>query len=156
MAALFDGSDLAQKVGVTAQLVTQTDEGWPHVAMLSVGEILILGDQGAALGLWPTSSTAANLSHSGKATLALVHARSAWLAQIVVERHADLPVGDEQRRCFMTRLVTIREDAAPYAELLTGIRFRLKDPEDVVDRWRHSVEALRRYAVSAVNTSEGS
>lgn len=149
IATLFDGSDLGGKAGVTAQLVTQTDEGWPHLAMLSVGEILILGDRGAALGLWPTSTTAANLSHRGKATLALVHERSAWLARMVVEREAQLPVDGDQRRCFITRLVTIREDVAPYAELVSGIRYRLKDPAEVFGRWRRSVEVLRRFGTSA-------
>jgi hypothetical protein len=35
-------------------------------------------------------------------------------------------------------------DEAPYAELTSGVRFRLKNPADVLRRWHRQIEALRR------------
>jgi hypothetical protein len=41
------------------------------------------------------------------------------------------------------RVEDVQEDAVNYAELTSGIRFRLHDPEAVVARWQQTIDALR-------------
>lgn len=55
------GRLLAAKEEVTALLVTTTDDGWPHVAMLSVGELTAVEPHRPRAALWPSSTATANL-----------------------------------------------------------------------------------------------
>ena len=64
---LLDGSDLDGKVGETMELLTVGPEGWPHVALLSAGEVLAATPEEIRLALWPSSQTTANLRRTGQA-----------------------------------------------------------------------------------------
>lgn len=68
---VLDGRDLADKIGVTPQLVTVDDDGWPHIALLSAGEVVLERPDGARLALWPDSTTSANLIARRLALLAV-------------------------------------------------------------------------------------
>ena len=41
--SLFSGEGLAAREGLTFLFLTITADGWPHLAMLSVGELLAVG-----------------------------------------------------------------------------------------------------------------
>ena len=59
-------------VGLTILVLSELEAGWPHLAMVSVGELVVAADGRLALALWPTSTCAANLARTGRATLAVV------------------------------------------------------------------------------------
>src|SRR5437879_3989755 len=79
---LLDGSDLDGKVGETMELLTVGPEGWPHVALLSAGEVLAATPEEIRLALWPSSQTTANLRRTGQATLTFIQQEGAYYAQL--------------------------------------------------------------------------
>ena len=146
LSGLLDGSDLASKEGVTALLLTMTDDGWPHLAMLSVGELVAVGPGSMRAALWPTSTATRNLTTTEQATIALVHKGVAYYVRCRSHRGDDLdvPSSDAGLAYFALEIADILEDVVPYAELTGGITFRLADTEQSLPRWRERVEALRR------------
>ena len=98
---LLDGEDLPGRVGLTALLLTATDEGWPHLAMLSIGELLALDPRRLRLALWPRSTAAANLTRAGRLTLALVHDGAGYSIRARAGRRPDLTLaGGRQLAAF--------------------------------------------------------
>jgi|SRR5580658_1806310 hypothetical protein len=140
---LLDGHDLEAGVGLTIQLLTADESGWPRVALLSVGEVLVLDDSILRLALWPGSRTTANLTRTGRATLAFVHDHASYTLQVEARRAADLAEPAE-RAVFCGRVAALQRDEVPYAVLTTGIAFDLPDPAPVLERWRTTIDALRR------------
>jgi hypothetical protein len=139
---LLDGSDLESKVGETLELLTVGPEGWPHVALLSVGEVLAVAPAEIRLALWPSSQTTANLLRTGQATLTSVRPEGAcyvWLLAAPLDAGLELATF----RCSVQRLVLDRVD---YADLTHGISFTLRDPSAVVARWEGVIAALRAAA----------
>ena len=144
-APLFQGDELEKWAGVTFLLLTVTDDGWPHVAMLSVGEVLSTSPRGLRVALWPTSTTTANLTRAGQATLAFVHANTAYSLRCSARRAPDIrPAPEGPLAVFELRIEAVLEDVAPYAELTGGVTYRLKEPEQVWPRRHATIEALRR------------
>ena len=67
----FDGTHLEDKLHVAAVLATVDAEGWPHLAYLSAGEVLVHGPRRVSVCLWPASrSTATNLASQTAPTAA--------------------------------------------------------------------------------------
>jgi hypothetical protein len=146
---LLDGSDLARWVGETILLLTSTPDGWPHVAMLSVGEVLLLDAQRLSLALWPGSTATANLTQSGRATLALVHNQAGYYVRVSSQRQDDLAVPETSGYAsFSLQVVDVQEDVAPYATLTSGVTYELKDAASTVARWERTVAALRDRAAA--------
>jgi len=143
LAALLDGSDLDRRVGLTIELLTVDPEGWPGVALLSVGEVVALDGSTLRLALWPGTRTTANLTRSGQGVLALVHDGAAYTLRLMTRRGGDL--ADPERAVFDGRLASARRDEVPYARLRSGITFDLPDADTVVARWRSTVEKLRSH-----------
>jgi hypothetical protein len=141
---LFDGEDLARFEGLTFLLLSSTQEGWPHLAMLSVGEVLISGQGELAVALWRGSTAAGNLARTEQTTLSLIHQGVGYSLRCKARQQPDLDLGEHGRLAFFElRVQDVLEDVAPYAELTSGVSFRLKDPDDVLPRWRDTVEAMR-------------
>lgn len=143
--SLFDGADLAAKEGFTLLLLTTDRNGYPAVAMLSVGEVLSVDGQSLHLVLWPKSSATANLERerAGRATLAMVWAGVAYYIRCSGRRGSDITLGNgDARAYFRLAIDDVLEDAAPYAELTTGVTYRLREPEQVLPRWRETVTLL--------------
>lgn len=142
---LLDGRDLAAREGVTLLLLTATADGWPHVAMLSVGEVVAVGPNRLRAALWLRSTATQNLARERRGTLALVQAGAGYSLRCRAERRADLRLRDGQELAtFDLEIVDVLEDVAPYATLTGGVTFRLKDPAAVVPRWQETIDALRR------------
>jgi hypothetical protein len=141
--ALLD-ADLASSVGVALLLLAISEEGWPHQAMISCGEIAAVSDERLAVALWPSSTAARVLAHGGRATLTLVLPPTAYALRLDVEPAGELetPMAGRLAR-FLATVAAATADEAPYATLESGVRYSLKDPDQVLARWREVREALR-------------
>jgi hypothetical protein len=141
---LLDGSDLAHREGLTFLLLTNDDENWPQVAMLSVGELVAINPRTLHAGLWLQSGTSRNLTRSGQATLVVVANGSGYYVRLSARRGDDLDLGAEGRLAYFSLQVEdVQEDSTEYATLTSGVTFALKHPAQVVPRWQHTVDVLR-------------
>jgi hypothetical protein len=137
---MFDGHALGERLGVSALLCTMSDDGWPHASFLGVGEILVQGPDRLGLMLWPHSSTARNLTRTGRASLFAAAEGAVWEARLQAEAIGE--AGDEPQ-IFRATVAAVRRHHAPYAEVEGMIAFRLLDPPSVLDRWRQQIARLR-------------
>lgn len=140
---LLDGERLEQKVGETLLLLTVNEDGYPHTALLSVGEVYAPSPDELRLALWKTSATTENLTRSGKATLLAFVPPAAYYVELETTTGADLVVGEARYARFTARPRAILEDVVGYATLESGVTFTLPKPERVLARWRAQVAALR-------------
>ena len=145
LAELLDGEGLAAKEGVTLLLLTTTAEGWPHVAMLSVGELVALAPDRLRAALWPASTATRNLTSRPQATIAAVHEGAAYCLRCRARRGVDLDVSSSEAGLafFELELEDILEDVVPYAKLTSGVTFTLADGPAGIARWDERIAALR-------------
>jgi hypothetical protein len=144
--ALLDGSNLAGRGGShDAFLLLTTDEqSWPHMALLSVGELVAVNPRTLRAGLWLHSTTSKNLSRDGRGVLAMVANGNGYYVRLAARRGADLDLGADGRLAyFVLEVEDVLEDAADFATLTAGVTFQLNRPEQVVPRWQHALDALR-------------
>ena len=140
---LLDGHDLAAGEGLTILLLTTSEDGWPQVAMLSVGEVLAISPLRLRLALWPGSGSTANLRRNGQATLMLVTAAGAFYMRVRSRRLADLALSRGPRAAFEVEVEEVLVDLVAYAAISSGIQFELTDRENVLTSWEEAVTALR-------------
>ena len=141
---LLDGSDLANREGLTFLLLTNDEQNWPQVAMLSVGEVVASDARTLRAALWLRSSSAENLTRTGKATLVVIANGSGYYIRLDARRGDDLNLGSEGRLAyFVLGVQDVQEDSTEYATLTSGVTFKLKDPDMVVPHWQQTVQALR-------------
>jgi hypothetical protein len=132
-----------RQVGLTILVLSELEAGWTHLAMVSVGELIAAADGRLALALWPTSTCAANLARTGRATLAVVADGFAFSVRCQVDDEVPVTTGeDPSMRGFVLRVTAAIEDAAPYADLLSGVTYRLHDAQATLARWRRTRAAL--------------
>ncbi|MBV9168939.1 MAG: pyridoxamine 5'-phosphate oxidase family protein [Chloroflexi bacterium] len=144
VSALLDGSELASRVGLTFLLLTTDAAGWPHVAMLSVGELLATEPSKIRAALWLSSSSSRNLERTGRAVLASVLDSAGYYVRVRAERLGDVDVGvDGRLAAFSFAIEDVQEDVVTYARLTSGITFELEQPERVLPRWGRTIAALR-------------
>lgn len=120
--------------GFTLLLLTTRADGWPHQAMLSVGEVAPVAGAGdrLTLAVWPGATSTANLRDRGRATLTAVVDGVAYALFLAVEAAGE--VGRLAR--FDAHVEAATADEAPYARLESGIRFTLVDRDATIARWR--------------------
>ena len=140
---LLDGSDLDSKVGETFLLITVSSDGWPHVAMLSVGEIVALTPTRLAMALWRGTATGANLAREGKALLVLVLDGAGHYIEMTTEYRQILMVHGSELDRYACEVNRVLVDKVDYARLTSGIVFELPNREKVVNYWRETVAALK-------------
>jgi hypothetical protein len=144
---LLDGADLASREGLTFLLITPDEGGWPHLAMLSVGELVAIDARTLRAALWLHSSSSKNLTRAGRAMLMLIADGNGYYVRLAAQRGVDLDLGAEGRLAyFVMHVEDVQEDSTDYATLTSGVTFRLKQPEQVVPRWQRTVDALRAAA----------
>ena len=134
---------MAGRVGFTILLLTTSGEGWPQVAMLSVGEVLAVDQCRVRLALWPGSGSTANLSAGGQATLMLVVGSDSYYVRMRSRRLHDLALSGGPRACFEAEVDDVLLDVVDYATVTSGVDFTLKEPEQVLPAWREAVAALK-------------
>jgi hypothetical protein len=130
--------------GPALLLLSVDEDGWPRQAMISAGEVLAVDDRHLRLGLWPASTTTRNLTARGRATLTAVARGTGFSVRLAVHRHRDLEISSGQRlACFAATVEQATADEVPYAELTSGVTFRLRDRQAVQRRWQRTQAALR-------------
>lgn len=148
--ALLDGEHLDQKVGHVFELLTVAPDGWPHVALLSVGEVLWLAPSRLGLALWPSSTTSSNLRRDGRAVLQLYHGGAAYRARLACSPAGTGQVPDEGKLAlFSAAIEEVTRDAVGYARLTSGPQIELTDIDRVVGRWQVQLQRLREAASAA-------
>lgn len=140
---LLDGEDLERKEGETILLLTAAPGEWPRLALLSVGELYAPSATEVRLALWPDSRTTANLEATGRATLSAILDGVTYDVELEARPDGDVPLGTWSAARFAATVRSVRSDTVGYAEITSGVRYRLKDAPKVLERWRLQVAALR-------------
>lgn len=141
---LLNGQDLTDKQHEAMMLLTVGEDGWPHNAMISVGEIVAVNLTELRIGLWSNTSTTANIIRSNKATLVLIYKGKAHYIRLSLERLEELPNARYQRERFSAKVISAREDVAKYADITSGIKIKLKNNKEIVERWNQTLEDILR------------
>jgi hypothetical protein len=137
----LDGADLLTKTQAL-RLSTIDADGWPHAALLSAGDMVIMPSGHIRFALFPKSTVTSNLDREGRLTIALsldggiceLRLRSRRLAHST----PDVPLA-----FFEAEVETVRQHVAPYAAVTGGVEFSLHDPQSVLPRWQRQIAALR-------------
>lgn len=143
----FDGSDLGDKQGIAALAVSSGPDGWPHTAMLSVGEVVATSPTTVRLATWRGSRLARDVRRSGRLLLEVVLGGRVLKVELetrCVSEFADA-ITSAELMFVDARVRSTREDAVPYARVTGGLEYELVDPGTVVDRWLRTVDALQAW-----------
>lgn len=140
---LLNGEDLGAKEGETFILVTVNDDGWPNLALLSVGEVFVPSLHEIRMALWPGTNTTGNLERSGRATLAAFWGDTAYYVELDVQSFVRSGPTEDSLVRFSGRVRQVLADKVDYADLTSGVRFLLKDKAHVVPRWHQVIQTLR-------------
>lgn len=141
--SFLDGTDLRGGEGRTFLLVTSGPD-WPHVAMLSVGEVLATNDREIRIALWPGTTSTANLTASGRAVLMAIVDDAVHFVRLACRRGADLELSQGKRAFVIASVADVLEDRVTYAQMTSALAFRLVDREATIPRWEETIAALRR------------
>jgi len=136
----LDGSDLLAKTQAL-RLASVDDAGWPHDTLLSAGDMQVLSPQRLRFGLFARSTTAANLARDGRAVLTLALEEGLCEVRLRIRR---LQPDEGSLALYEGTVDEVRMHVAPYADLSSGIVFRLHQPDAVLPRWQRQLAALRR------------
>jgi hypothetical protein len=141
----LDGDHLQESSDEVIQLLTVSEDGWPHAAQLSVGEVLAIGPNLLLVATWPKTHTAENLRRDGRLTLSLVfngallEIRARATSKVEHQTKLDLAV-------FQIKIESVIEHRSNYADVTTGVTFKLHDHERTFARWREQIAALKQLA----------
>jgi hypothetical protein len=141
VAHYLDGTNLLQKTQAF-RLSTVDPAGWPHAALLSAGDMLILPPGRLRFGIFPDSTTAANLMRDGRLTVSLALDEGIWEMRLKARRLAPASP-DVPQAFFEAELESALLHTAPYAAVTSGITFALHEPDAVLPRWQRQIAALR-------------
>ncbi|MCY7865617.1 pyridoxamine 5'-phosphate oxidase family protein [Bacillus spizizenii] len=141
---LLDGNRLNEKQHEAFVLQTVAEDGWPHAAMISAGEIIALSRTDIRIALWKNTATAANILRTGKAQFTAWWKGAAHYVKLQCEPLPPLTEAEYDRDRFACRIVSMKEDVAKYAGLTSGVRIQLHSPEEVLNRWEKTLEELKR------------
>lgn len=139
VSAFLDGTSLQSKVGETILLVAADADGWPRMALLSVGEVLAVPPTEVALALYAASRTTKALMGTGRGLLLVVADGTTYKIQLEVE-----PIRSEGPLLLVRgEIVRVDEDRVSYAQTVSGVRYELDDEASVMQRWEQQIETLR-------------
>ncbi|WIV20695.1 pyridoxamine 5'-phosphate oxidase family protein [Paenibacillus polygoni] len=140
---LLSGENLKDKQREAFLLQTVNEDGWPHSAMISVGEVLAADPYTFHLMLWPNTMTTINLMRSKKAQLVIIYEGLVYYIKLQIKHHSavlsDIHTGER----FSAHIHALKIDKAKYAKIETGIQVKLHNPDSVIDRWQAQVEILK-------------
>ncbi|MBR0006460.1 pyridoxamine 5'-phosphate oxidase family protein [Bacillus subtilis] len=141
---LLDGSCLNEKQHEAFVLQTVSEDGWPHAAMISAGEIIALSRTDIRIALWKNTMTSANILRTGKAQFTAWWKGAAYYVKLECAPLPPLKDAEYDRDRFSCRIVSVKEDVAKYADLTSGVRIQLHSAEEVLSRWEKTLEDLKR------------
>ena len=144
VAGYLNGTDLLTKTQAL-RLSTVDPAGWPHAALLSAGDMVVLSSERVRFALFPQSMTVANLMRDGRITITLAldggMCEMRLRARPLAHSTPDVPLA-----FFEATVETTRVHVAPYAAVVSGVTFELNDPQAVLPRWQRQIAALRAAA----------
>jgi hypothetical protein len=138
--------------GFTMALLTVTEEAFPHQALISIGEIVVLDEEHVRLATWPSSTTTRHMARTGRCALTAVVDGISYTVLLALASHGELALPGAALTVVDGRVVEASADTARYAVLESGIRFRLTDPASVLDRWVTTRRMLRELGPSVWST----
>jgi len=141
---LLNGEDLQNKQHEAMFLMTVTEDGWPHNAMVSTGEIVAIDKENLRLALWPGTTTTKNCLRTKKALLVAVYKGKVNYLRLALSPLGILEGAKHPLERFSAKVELFREDQAKYADITSGIQISLKDPATVLTRWKETIEETRR------------
>lgn len=141
VARYLDGTELLTKTQAL-RLSTVDPDGWPHSALLSAGDMVVIPPRRIRVALFPQSSMTSNLEREGKLTISL--SLNGGICELKL-RSRRLPHSstDVPLAFFEAEVETVRQHIAPYADVTGGVTFSLHDPQAVLPRWQRQIAALR-------------
>lgn len=142
--ALLSGEQLEAKQHEAFILQTVNEDGWPHSAMISVGEVIAIDDFTFRIALWPGTMTTMNLIRSEKAQLVIVHEGLVYYVKLKTKHLSPQNADVHTRERFTAHIHALKIDEAKYAEIQSGIKVRLYDPNTVIERWQSQIESLKQ------------
>jgi hypothetical protein len=141
IAEYLDGTGLLAK-SQALRLATVDAEGWPHAALLSAGDMVIVPSGRIRFALFPQSNMTSNLEREGRLTMSLSLDGGMYELRLrsrrLPNRNSELPLA-----LFEADVEAVRHHVAPYATVTGGITFALHDPQAVLPRWHRQIAALR-------------
>src|SRR6202049_4655439 len=134
----LNGDDLERKLSQAVRISTVSEDGWPHAAMLSAGEMLALDAFEVAMLLYDGSNTSRNLARGGRLTLPLP----------LDHGLCEMRLRDSEETARATPLLHCvgggcAAASVPLCRCRFGVTFRLHDPTSVLARWSRQIETLR-------------
>ncbi|MDN4620207.1 pyridoxamine 5'-phosphate oxidase family protein [Paenibacillus sp. PsM32] len=142
LSELFNGQHLQSKQQLAMPLLTVNEDGYPHQAMVSVGEVIATDHKHLRLALWEGTTTTGNIIRTGQALLTLVWQGVSYALRLSLTPLPALPEATYARARFVATIEHIREDTAKYAALTSGITIELHQAEDVLERWQQTLQEL--------------
>lgn len=141
---LLDGAGLADRIGPTLLLVTTGDDGMPHLAVLSVGEVLATGGAEVRIALRRDSGSSEALRRTRLGLLVTVVDGALFRVQLSVSAAHDAAMASGERvALFAAEVRHVSEDRVHYARLLHGIEYELPEAGPVLDNWEEKLAMLR-------------
>jgi hypothetical protein len=138
---LLNGEDIPNKTGLALLMTTVDARGYPHPALLSVGEVFAPSSTELRLALYATSSTTNNLRRSGGFTVSLARGGMGYYVKATAR---ELPDALPGLAAFRATVDEVLEDGEPIAQVTSGFTIQLTgDGSRVVSAWEQTVAALR-------------
>lgn len=116
----LSGTNLEHKQHEAMQLLTVSEDQWPHQAMISMGEVIAINPHQLRLALWQGTQTSMNMSKTGKATLIAVQGQRLLHIRIEVEQ---LP---EMKGLFI-RGIVLKQKCSMYVWITRHMRRSLQE-----------------------------
>lgn len=143
----LNGEDLASK-NVALRLSTVDSDGWPHAALLSAGEILVLPDGCIRFIIFPSSGTAANIARDSRSTLTMPLDRGMCEIRMRMRKLGESKAAGVALAIFEGQVQRIHKHLSRYADVESGLTFSLHEPEVVLARWYRQIAVLRNMPLS--------
>jgi hypothetical protein len=137
----LNGDDLDRKLSQAIRISTVSEDVWPHAATLSAGEMLALDGSEVAMLLYEGSNTSRNLARDGRLTVTLPRDRG--LSELRLREAAKKQ--EARHRFFAASVEDVRQHRSHYAEVVSGVTFRLHDPTALLARWSRQIEMPRGF-----------
>jgi len=146
----------------TLSLLTTGTDGWPVTSLLGPGEAFVIDAARVRIALWSSARANANLAREERATLDFIFDGCFYQLRLRAIGHAplaldaDTPPAGAGHTLVCHELVLVEGEAqrVPYAELTSGIRYRLTGDaaarRETVARWRKQQDALAAFAGTCV------
>lgn len=138
------GGELESLMGHAFPLITVDQAGWPHHALLSAGELVVVDPSRVRIATWARTGTTRNLRENGKGSLIVIADGAAYHIRFTCVEFGIAGAEFASLATFDCAVVSVIEDRVGYAQMVSGPRFAVNDTQSVLERWRVVTAAMRR------------